>query len=379
MNNGGRIQSIDLMRGFAVIAMVMGHSIDSVLSNASRGTELFRLYDAVRGCTAPVFLFVSGMAFMVVTERKWDTYRAFTPELGKRIQKILLLYVVGYALHFPFFSFKKLIYGATPGDLVNLYQVDVLHCVAASLLVLQAVLFLTRTPRALALVAGAVTGIIVLLTPLVWMVDVASTISPVAAPYFNQQQVSIFPLFPFAGFLLVGAVAGHLFLSARWQGKEQRFGAAMLVAGIVAGVLGIVLDLLPVAIYPPHDYWKTSPEFFLVRLSIILLLTGGVFCLRRIPLYLSGPVIHLGKASLLVYVAHLVAVYGSAANNGFAQTIGRTFTYPQAVALGLLVLCAMILLERLWNVVRSRHMVPLRIAQATFVSTLLFFFLTKPY
>ena len=72
-----RVQSLDFMRGFAVVVMVMGHSIDAVLSPDARDTEAFRVYDALRGFTAPLFLFISGFAFAVVPDARWDAFVAF--------------------------------------------------------------------------------------------------------------------------------------------------------------------------------------------------------------------------------------------------------------------------------------------------------------
>lgn len=367
------------MRGFAVIVMVMGHTIDSVLSNESRTTELFRLYDAVRGFTAPVFLFVAGMAFMLVTQKKWALYKSLSPELGRRVLKILLLLVVGYALHFPFFSFAKLVTAATPADLAMLFQVDVLHCVAASLLILQLMVFFSPSPRVFTLTVLVVTTAGILLTPLVWGMDFAHILSPALAPYFNQQQISIFPLFPFAGFLFCGAIAGHLFLAAQSDGRERQFFSNMLRLSILSAACGIVFDLLPVTLYPPHDYWKSSPDFFLVRLSIVFLLTALFFFARSLPEFISRNAVVLGKSSMLVYVVHLVGVYGSVINSGLAQSVGRVFTYPQAAVVGLAMLGAMTVLVHMWNFVSTRHLWSLRIFQVTVASTLLFFFFTKPF
>ena len=141
-----RIQFLDIMRGIAVVVMVMGHSIDSVLSLDARSTDAFRLYDAVRGFTAPIFLFVSGFVFTIATERRWIECRSWSQPLRSRLLRILLLLVIGYALHLPFFSLNKLLHNTKPEEYAQLFQVDVLHCVAISLLILQAFVLLSKTP-----------------------------------------------------------------------------------------------------------------------------------------------------------------------------------------------------------------------------------------
>ncbi len=375
----GRIHFLDVMRGVAVVVMVIGHSIDSVLSVDARTTEAFRLYDAVRGFTAPIFLFVAGFAFTVVTERKWELYHTWSKPFRSRVSKVLLLLVIGYALHLPFYSWHKLLTQGGPQDYAQLFQADVLHCVAFSLLVLQAFVMLSQTPRIFAIITGAVTTLMVLTTPFIWSIDFARHVGPVLAPYFNQSTMSIFPVFPYAAFMFAGAMVGHFFLAARREDQERKFFFRVMVFSLAAAVCGVVFDLLPVTLYPPHDYWKASPNFFLLRLSAVLFVTTGFFYLRRLPDVLERPVLALGQASLLVYTAHLVIVYGSAANIGLAQIVGRTLPYYAAGAVGIAVLCGMVLLTHTWHYLRTHHEWPSRVVQAGMASTIVYLFFTNPW
>lgn len=374
-----RIQFLDFIRGFAVIVMVIGHSIDSVLSIEARGTEIFRLYNAVRGFTAPLFLFVAGCAFAVATEKRWESFTIFGAPLMKRVLKMFLLIVIGYALHFPFFSFNKLLYHTTPEEYALLFQVDVLQCLAVSILLMHALILLLPNVRVFAYALAGLTAVLVLATPIVWMIDFASVFSPAIAPYFNQSQPSLFPLFPYAAFLFSGTLVGHFYLVARREGRERQFIWRMIHAGIGAVFAGVVLDLFSVTLYPPHDFWKTSPNFFLIRIGIVILGTAGFYFVRQLPGVLERNLVGLGQASLLVYVVHLVCVYGSAANDGLAQLIGQTFSYPQAFVIALAVLLAMVGLVHAWNYVRTHYALPARSVQVGLTSTLLYFFLTKPY
>ena len=374
-----RIQFLDFMRGFAVIFMVMGHSIDSVLSVQLRATEGFRLYDAIRGFTAPIFLFVSGYAYIVATENKWNAFRSLSKPMAKRLMKIGLLIMIGYALHFPFFSFGKLLTNTRPDEFAQFFQADVLHCVAASLLILQVLLFMTRTSRQFAIAVLVLDVMIIVATPLIWQIDFAPIVSPVLSPYFNQTQLSIFPLFPFAAFLLTGVVAGHFYLEAKRKGSEDAFRKNLLVAAAVAIALGIDFDLLPIQLYPTHDYWKASPNWFLIRIGIVTLISVAFSYVRRMPPLVERNLIMLGKASLLIYPIHLLIVYGSAANDGLMQRIGQSLAAQQAVLIGLLVLSSMVLLTYAWNFLRTKYFVPARLIQLGLVSTILYSFLTRPW
>jgi uncharacterized membrane protein len=374
-----RIQFLDIMRGVAVVVMVIGHSIDSVLSLDARSTEAFRLYDAVRGFTAPIFLFVAGFAFTVVTERRWSEYHAFSRPLRSRLLKVLLLLTVGYLLHLPFLSLTKLLHGTKLEEYAQLFQVDVLHCVAVSILILQAIVLFSKTPRVFGLITLGTTAFVILATPLIWTFDLARIIGPVLAPYLSQKTLSIFPIFPFSGFMLSGGALGHFFLAARRNGREKEFFGGVVKLALSVGACGFLFDLLPISIYPPHDYWKVSPNFFLIRMSAVLLVTAGFFYLKKLPGIVERPVLALGQASLLVYAVHLGVVYGSPLNIGLQQIVGRILPYYAAAGVGMVVLGSMVALAYLSEYLRTHHEWPSRLIRAGFASTITYFFFTNPW
>jgi membrane-bound acyltransferase YfiQ involved in biofilm formation len=91
-----------------------------------------------------------------------------------------------------------------------------------------------------------------------------------------------------------------------------------------------------------YDYWHTSPNFFMARVGILLVMfpVSFVWCrwvVSRVPF---SPMVQLGQTSLLVYWVHIEFVYGrfSILQKG-AQSI------PMAT-LGLLIItAAMVLLS----------------------------------
>jgi surface polysaccharide O-acyltransferase-like enzyme len=374
-----RVHFLDLLRGCAVIVMVLGHSVDAVLTTGVRSTELFRFYDSLRGFTAPMFLTISGFAFSVATLKRWDEYRRWSAPLRARLIRAGLLLLLGYTLHVPFFSFTKLLHGTTAAGYAQLFQVDVLQCMAVTLTALHLLVFLIPSPAAFGRYVLVLATAIVLATPFVWSVDCGSFLSPQLSPYLNTQQASIFPLFPYAAYLLVGTVTGLHFVQARAVGGEERlFGRVMLgaIAGIVAS---IALDRLGLDPYPPHDFWKTSPYLFLLRTGVILSVMSLLFSLRTVPSSVAAAMGALGQGSLLVYVTHLVLVYGSSMNDGLLQRIGQTLPAPAAAAVALGVLALMILLVRVWRYLRRAYALPSRLVQAGLASTLLYLFFTNPY
>jgi uncharacterized membrane protein len=374
-----RLLFIDLIRGFAVILMVIGHGVDSVLNPEARISGWFQAYDFVRGFTAPIFLFVSGLVFSVATEKRWDAYTSYSPELRKRLLRIGLLLVVGYALHMPFFSLERVLNATTREETAALFQADVLHCVAGSLIILHGLILLLRTRNHYAMALMILVPLVAILTPLVSLEDFSTSLSPALTPYVNRQQLSLFPLFPFAGFLFAGALVGHFFLKAREQNMDKKFMVHLGFMGAVCAALAVGADLLPWSVFPTHDFWKSSPVFFLVRLAVTVEIIVLFRLLSGIPELLREHLTLLGQSSLLVYTTHIMIAYGSTVNPGLAQIVGHSLPGTLALLTALLLLGAMVMLVRTWTLARTRHYHFSQCLQAGLGGTLLYMFLISPY
>jgi hypothetical protein len=72
------------------------------------------------------------------------------------------------------------------------------------------------------------------------------------------------------------------------------------------------LDRQPRQLYAVYDYWHTSPNFFLIRVGMLLVIVTASYAWCRWGLGQWGfsPLIQLGQASLLVYWVHIEFVYG---------------------------------------------------------------------
>jgi acyltransferase len=257
--------------------------------------------------------------------------------------------------------------------------VDVLHCLAVSMLILQALVMIVRTERGFLIAGTGLTLSTVLLGPFLWSVDLEPVVGPIVAPYLNQFQLSIFPVFPFGAYLFAGALAGWLYVEATRNGNAVAFAKRIMLITLAAAVIGFGVDLLPIDLYPTYDAWRTGPAMFLIRLSVVLLVTTGFFFLRRPPPLVARNLVTLGQASLLVYVVHLIVVYGSAANEGLMQIVGQRLWVSGALVVAFSVLLSMLLVVHAWRYIKAEHAGRWRMFQAGLTSILLYFFLTKPY
>jgi hypothetical protein len=107
-------------------------------------------------------------------------------------------------------------------------------------------------------------------------------------------------------------------LQSEWtRAHEVRVFFFAGAAGLVLIELSRWLDSRPEKLYSVYDYWHTSPEFFLIRVGMLLvILTASYAWCRWVIAVLSrwhrgfSPLIQLGQASLLVYWVHIELVYG---------------------------------------------------------------------
>jgi uncharacterized membrane protein len=129
---------------------------------------------------------------------------------------------------------------------------------------------------------------------------------------FGTPQPWLFPLFPWSAFAFAGLAVGFL-LQSDWARHKETAAVALAGAGGVALIaLGIWLDARPAQLYAVYDFWHTSPNFFLVRTGIVMviLFVGYVWCRWGAGLWGFSPLIEMGKSSLLVYWVHIEFVYG---------------------------------------------------------------------
>jgi acyltransferase len=375
----GRIAQLDIARGLAVVLMVVGHSIDAVLAPGPRLTEAFRLYDSLRGLTAPLFLLLAGFAFTVATVKHWDDHARFGPRTARRLLRAALLLGVGYTLHLPFFSFGKLLLNATPDDYARFLQADILQCVALSLAALQLTVLIAGTPARHLRLAFALGILIAASSPLVWTMNLDGLLPRAIIPYLNQQYRTLFPLLPYAAYMFVGAGLGHTYLLARKAGSEQRWYRRMIVGAVLLIGAGLAGGFLPWTVYPVHDFWKTNPGMLAVRAGVVMAVVTALLRLQRFPPKASAVAMLLGQSSLFVYVAHLIVVYGSVANPGLAHVLGQDLSISGAIAVALGVLVVMTGLAFVFRFLRGSYGIHLRIAQAGVATLLMYLFVTLPY
>src|SRR5262249_5769435 len=122
----------------------------------------------------------------------------------------------------------------------------------------------------------------------------------------------LFPLFPWCAFAFAGLAVGFFLFTEFARKRELPAYLGLCGAGVAAGALATLFDRSPFHWYAVYDYWHSSPNFFLMRCGILLVLLFFAYLWCRWGFGERGfsPLIQLGQTSLLVYWVHIEFVYG---------------------------------------------------------------------
>jgi uncharacterized membrane protein len=352
-----RIEYIDLLRGWAVIVMIQTHMFNATLRPEITAGGFFQILKFIDGLVAPSFLFASGLAYAFTTRRKINDYLTFGPPLFRQFARLFFVLGIGYALHLPKFNYNHLLHDADHEAWMVFFQVDVLHCIAVSLLFLQVLLLILRSERRLYLVLSVVVAGVVFATPVMWGIDFRTLLPAPLAAYFNGLHYSLFPLFPWSAFLFAGSITGYGYVEARQKQKEKAElkmmnGAAL--GGLALIVASFALEPPAQAVYPVYDYWLFSPSFVLLRIGLVLTLCSVMFRYEKLRGVSPRSVVTLvGRESLIVYATHLMVIYGKLGPRTFQEVVGNSFGYVEAIVATGILLGAMILLALIWSRIKQ--------------------------
>jgi len=381
---------IDLFRGAAILLMLQGHAFRALLDPPVQQHPVYQFFEIIHGITAPAFLFGAGLTFVISTRRHWQEYHHIGKPLVRRVGRVALVILLGLSLHLPYFSLRKILSEGTTEDVLQLFQFDILHCIGFGLLILQALIFFFRTERRFYLAVVALAIIIPILTPLVWDVDFLHIYPPAIAQMFDSRHGSPFPLFPFVAFLFAGVLISWEFLQAAEHGSQSSFMRRLFWLGPLIAAGAILMDIQPVRLYPTYNFWYTSPNYFAIRVGVLLVLTATIWYLARSVENLSPkrPLIGrtasvvslLGKESLVIYVVHLPFLYGSFIYQdvSFRGVFGSNLGLGTTALIFLAILLAMTLLAKGWSVLKTSR-VAYRSVQAMIAGMFLYYLLTRPY
>ncbi|MEM6730941.1 MAG: heparan-alpha-glucosaminide N-acetyltransferase domain-containing protein [Myxococcota bacterium] len=329
-----RAYFVDILRLIASFQMVNGHTLDAVLVDSARGGEYWGDYIWFRGMVSVSFMFVAGFAFHLATLARFEKHRASRPEIHRRFRRGVDLIIIGYLLRVPYDYLHR--WSEVPSELIDvLLRCNVLQCIGISLLILETLTVLAKRPRQVAVAASAICAGLVIVAP---AADALVPEGPwhILLAYVSHQSGSLFPVIPWATFMLSGCAIGFF---AMPQGSSTPWRVSFLrLMAVFAGLwaLGQVMDLSPVSFVTAETHVNSRPSFIVERLGAITFAIA-ILCLVSFPIRRFPKVLRtLSGETLFLYVFHLVVIFSLPF--GVSRTIGRTLSFPEALGVSAVML-----------------------------------------
>ena len=351
-----RIIFIDLMRAIAVLQMVQGHTTDVLLADNFRNPDnlIYSTWVFLRGMTAPIFMFTAGTVFTYLFQLVNKPFKE-NPRVKKGVKRGLLLIFLGYLLRYP--TWKVVDFSqVSEYSWKMFFAVDVLHLIGLSLLALLLLLYIAEKFSLNYYAVFIIATIIIFgVSPFFFKMNWNSFLPAPIAGYFYTGTGSLFPFFPWAGYVIAGGVLGAylarhplVFKSSKFSLNLAIIGAALLLASMLSDVLTSMLGITTVVN-------SANTGLILFRIGFVLLLNALVSFISLKADSIPKILILLGRNTLLIYVVHLVILYGSAWNSGLIKYFGKSFSGWQSFTSAVTMIAAMTLMVMLIHLFKIRN------------------------
>jgi uncharacterized membrane protein len=348
-----RVIFIDLARALAIVFMLYGHTIDAILAPEYRSGAVFDIWQFQRGLTSSLFLLLSGFAFSIATARHWQSHLTVSKALWKRVRRFLLFIALGYALRLPMAPITRML--SAPDDAWRTWLgVDILQLVGVTLATTQLLVLLARTRRRFSIVSLGLAILLTMTAPFFWS-RAWPMLPATLAAYITVQTGSQFPLVPWSAFMFAGAALGQLY--AHWGAERHNRYAnvVLLLPGVTTLLLGLLLSQQQTLLFGDGQYGYVPGNIF-VRAGVSLIILGLIAHASRHVTHLPHVFGAVAQESLLIYVAHLMIVYGSIFGPGLYSIYGQTRTPLQILPIVVLLIASMTLAAYGWNWLKHAHL-----------------------
>jgi uncharacterized membrane protein len=331
-----RLVYVDVLRGIAILFMVVDHTYDWWLDEAGQATALAHVTEFLGTLAAPLFLYLVGVGMSLSWMRAAREGRPSREVICRSYWRGAGLVLLGYALNLLVFYA-----GDNPADL---WAVDVLQTIGVGIWLSVPLL---RAPAWVAIVLTLVVAVVGQTAGQWAMPDW------LAAYLTGKGGIGYFPLALWLPFVYLGVAIG------RWTAEETLRSRLMIGLGVV-GLISLTLSLL---VPSSWGYRHPRPVFDLFAVAIAFWLTAGLW-LWTGHWHRAGPLVQtlcqMGRASLVIYVLHYLVGYRLFWLFGWVH--GRSwrgqygvFSPLAATLLSMALLGLMVVSSRLWIQWRQRR------------------------
>lgn len=354
MDVKNRLQFIDFHRGLVLLIMIEVHVVNAFMSPALKATSWYPYLLFINGLVAPSFLFISGFAFVLAADKKLPEFRKFGKTFWKQLSRIGLIFLVGYSLRVPYFSLKRTIFEASSDQWAAFFSVDVLQTIAMGLTFLFILRLLIKSDALFRNLMLGISLVIGIITPAIWQYDFQQHVHPIIANYFNPMHWSLFPLFPWVGFLTAGAYTSSVFLQYRKLEKTSIYFKRMLWGALILIISGhlFITPKLPTYLMLPEPHFF----FFTARIGWVLLI---LWFSREITSKIDFSkllILDVSRESLLIYWLHLQLIYRKWWDDkSFADVVHESFGIGQVVLFTFALIALMLIVAVTWGNMKRNY------------------------
>ncbi|MEZ4855815.1 MAG: heparan-alpha-glucosaminide N-acetyltransferase domain-containing protein [Gelidibacter sp.] len=349
-----RLFFIDTVRAFAILMMLQGHFIDTLIKPVYKDTSYtaFNVWSYFRGITAPVFFTISGLVFLYLllkANAKGDDQK----RIRKGLTRGLMLIGIGYLLRL---SLKDWLSGYFNPSLL---AVDVLQCIGLSLILIVCLYLISRKSSTILAVLLFVLGFICFVSEPLYRTITLENIPLFFANWMTLANGSVFTILPWFGYMAYGGFIATLFFK---YGQKYRF-KPMVISGFV--VVG--LFLIYFSSYALHQLsylfdiklFEQSADYnyLFTRLGNVLLLFALFYTFES---YLKQSIItKIGEKTLSIYVVHFIIIYGSFTGFGLKRFLDKSLDPWQAIIgaiIFMISVCVIVFYEGKTNAFIYKHL-----------------------
>lgn len=321
-----RLYFIDAVRAFAILMMLQGHFVDTLLDVSYRDqtNTAYRVWEYFRGITAPTFFTISGLIFSYLLIRAKQSGK-IKARMKKGLMRGLMLIGIGYLLRAPIFEWLL--------GRFNTYflVVDVLQCIGLSLILVVFIYKLTFKKTLFFSLLMLILGFVIFMTEPLYRYLELPEVPVVFSNYLTKENGSVFTIIPWFGYVAFGAFISTLFYK---YVERPKFKLAIVSSFFIIGMLLVnrssdLFLLIDNLFNFPIFTAVANYNYLFIRLGNVLVIFSLFYLAEN---YLKKPLIlKIGQKTLSIYVIHFIIIYGSFTGLGLNTIIGRTLLPWQAI------------------------------------------------
>ncbi len=337
-----RLIYIDYYRAIIVFLMIQGHTLRALLHHTIKTGTWFNIHEFIHGAVAPGFLFLSGFLFYHTIKNKTvsDYINKFLAYIG--------IIMIGYFLHLPFFSFKKInnLWNTDIKD--SLLQIDILQTIGFSLLISLLFWIILKNNFKFFVFLILLFNFFFLISPF--------KIHNYFLSFFFDNKLSPFPLFPWSIYFFIGVLSNMYF---------KKFNFKLMFFSFI--LLSIQIFFKGITIERIADIGK-----------ILFLLCLIQYFLNKDYKFFKW-FLKASRESLFLYTSHIIIIYGSVLNKGLNYFYGDSLNTKSFMIILILLIFFVYSIAYIINILKHRKRELFLLLKYSSYLIFLYFFFTRKW